>query len=306
LTERDTDWGDYSKNASNISEDLDEDGYPVQRVSNSVEWNEDVFKDIEFPSTVIVDKNPWCFQCSEAHWEHECPYNSGDHQQVNNIDHFIEGPQINITTEEHQKAMKEVARSARMAVINKLDQESKEKLKKQEFQVYRRNKLDQPSTDQTKKPHVDEIFPKTSNTERVNLKFDLEGALSKMLITIPLRKVIKVPSIKERFDNFFQGSDGPLKDGTIGHIHNVPITTTYVQKPSDSIKDDKARDKTRPTPHKYSPKDTPFPKEENPNQIEWPKREEYRQLMDELKAQESETTKILKKVEDDVWIRPSQ
>ena len=73
LTEKDADWGDYSDNASNISEDLDEDGYPIQRVSNFVDWNEDVFKDIEFPNTVIVDENPWCFQCSEAHWEHECP-----------------------------------------------------------------------------------------------------------------------------------------------------------------------------------------------------------------------------------------
>jgi hypothetical protein len=306
LTEKDTDWGDYSDDASNISEDLDEDGYPVQRVSNFVEWNEDVFKDIEFPNTVIVDENPWCFQCSEAHWEHECPYNSGDHQQINNIDHFIEGPQINITAEEHQEAMKEAVRSARMAVINKLDQESKEKLKKQEFQVYRRKKLDQPSTDQTKKPPVDVIFPKTSNTERVNLNFDLEGALSKMLVTIPLREVIKVPSMKERFDNFFQGSDGPLKDGTIGRIQNVPVTTTYEQKSSDSIKDDKARDKTGPTPHRYSPEDTPFAKEENSNQIKWPTKEEYQQLMDELKAQESETAKILKKVEDDVRIHPSQ
>jgi hypothetical protein len=83
--------------------------------------------------------------------------------------------------------MKEAARLARMAVINKLDQVSKEKLKKQEFQVYKRNKLDQPSTDQTKNPPMDVIFPKTSNTERVNLNFDLEGALSKMFLTIPLR-----------------------------------------------------------------------------------------------------------------------
>jgi hypothetical protein len=283
LTGEDTDWGDYPDDASDTSEDSDEDGYPVQRVSNFVEWNKDVFKDIEVPSTIIVDENPWCFQCSEAHWEHECPYSSGGHQQVNNIDYFIEGPQINITAEEHQEAMKEAARSARMAVINKLDQESKEKLKKQEFQVYRRKKLDQPSTDQTKNPPVDVIFPKTSNTERVNLNFDLEGALSKMFVTIPLREVIKVPSIKERFDNFFQGSDGPLKDGTIGRIQNVPVTTTYVQKPSDSIKDDKARDKTGPTPHKYSPEDTPFAKEENSNQIKWPKKEEYQQLMDSSK-----------------------
>jgi hypothetical protein len=171
-----------------------------------------------------------------------------------------------------------------MAVINKLDQESKEKLKKQEFQVYRRKKLDQPSTDQTKNPPVDVIFPKTSNTERVNLNFDLEGALSKMLVTIPLREVIKVPSIKERFDDFFQGSYGPLKDGTIGRNQNVPVTTTYEQKSSDSIKDDKARDKTGLTPHKCSPEDAPFAREENSNQIKWPTKEEYQQLIDELKT----------------------
>jgi hypothetical protein len=58
--------------------------------------------------------------------------------------------------------------------------------------------------------------------------------------------------------------------------------------------------RTRPTPHKCSPEDTPFAKEENSNQIEWPTKEEYQQLMDDLKAQESETMKILKKVEDDV------
>jgi hypothetical protein len=157
--------------------------------------------------------------------------------------------------------------------------------------------LDQP---------VDVIFPKTSNTERVNLNFDLEGALSKMLVTIPLREVIKVPSMKERFDNFFQELDGPLKDGIIGRIQNVPVTTTYQQKSSDSIKDDKAGNKTRSTPHRYSPKDTPFAKEENSSQIEWPMKEEYQQLMDDLKAQESEIAEILKKVEDDVRIRPSQ
>jgi hypothetical protein len=111
--------------------------------------------------------------------------------------------------------------------------------------VYRRNKLNQPAIDQTKNPPLDVIFPKTSNTERFNLKFDLEGALSKMFVTIPLREVIKVPPVKEQFDNLFQGSDGPLKGGTIGRIQNIPVTTTYVQEPSDSIKYDKACDKTR-------------------------------------------------------------
>ena len=71
--------------------------------------------------------------------------------------------------------------------------------------MYRRKKLDQPSTDQTKEPPVDVILPKKSNAEGVDLNFDFEGALSKMLVTIPLREVIKVPSIREQFDNFFQG-----------------------------------------------------------------------------------------------------
>jgi hypothetical protein len=409
LTEEDTNWGDYPDDTSDVSEDWDEDGYPVQRIGGFVEWNENVFKDIEVPNTLkptnIVDENPWCFQCSEAHWEHECPYSDSGHQQVNNIGHVIEGPQINITAEEHQEAIKEAARKARMAVINNLDQESKEKLKKQEFQVYRRKKLSQPTAEQTKPPSLDVLLPKTSKTERVDLNFDFEGALSKMHVTIPLREVIKVPSVKERFDNFFQGSDGPmdppimlqadhfrvqygenppffmtlvmnnkslnncmldtgaganimsfkvmqqlglkvtrpyrnvcgfeskaipthgvienvkvclkeypekvihvdivvvdipdvwgmllsrkfaselggtlemdltyvnipLKDGTIGRLQNVPVTTTHVQEPSESIKDDKTHDETRQTLHEYS------------NQIKWPKKEEYQQLLDELK-----------------------
>jgi hypothetical protein len=53
-----------------------------------------------------------------------------------------------------------------MEVINNLDQESKGKLKKQEFQVYRRKKLNQPistipAKTQTKPPPLDILLPKT-------------------------------------------------------------------------------------------------------------------------------------------------
>jgi hypothetical protein len=86
----------------------------------------------EVPNTLapinVVDENPWCLECSEAHWEHECPYNVGQ-QQVNNLDCFMNLPQINIIDIEHQQALKE-AREARMAIINNLDQESREKIKK--------------------------------------------------------------------------------------------------------------------------------------------------------------------------------
>ena len=116
---------------------------------------------------------------------------------MNNIGHVIEGPQIIITAAEHQEGMKEAARLARMAVINNLDQESKEKLKKQEFQVYRRKKISQPTTKQTKPPSLDVLFHKTFKTERVDLNFDFEVTLSKMHVTIPLKEFIKVPSVKE-------------------------------------------------------------------------------------------------------------
>jgi hypothetical protein len=104
-----------------------------------------------------------------------------------------------------------------MEVINNLDQESREKLKKQEFQVYtRQKKLNQPlstgpAVSQTRPPPMNILLPKNSpKTEIVDLNFDFEGVLSKMHVTIPLREVIKVPSVKERFDNFFKVLDGPM------------------------------------------------------------------------------------------------
>ena len=49
------------------------------------------------------------------------------------MDHTIKDPQIclNITPEEHQEGMKEASKKARIEVIKNLDQESREKLKKQ-------------------------------------------------------------------------------------------------------------------------------------------------------------------------------
>jgi hypothetical protein len=138
----------------------------------------------EVPNTLapanIVDENPWYLECSEEHWEHECPYNSG-HQQVNNMDCFKKFPQISITDEKHQEVMKEAARSARMAVINNLDQESRGKLKKQEFQVYRRKNLKQPAADQEKPPPLEMLLPKKSKAGKVDLNFDFEGNYQKCM-----------------------------------------------------------------------------------------------------------------------------
>jgi hypothetical protein len=67
-----------------------------------------------------------------------------------------------------------------------------------------------PAITQTNPSPLDILLPKTSKTKRVNLNFDFEGALSKMHVTIPLREVIKVPSVKEIFDNFFKALDAPM------------------------------------------------------------------------------------------------
>jgi hypothetical protein len=106
--------------------------------------------------------------------------------------------------------VKEATREARMAVINNLDQESREKLKKQEVQVYRRKNPKQPNVDQPKTPPLELFPPKTSKIGKVDLNFDFEGVLSKMHVNVPLREEIKIPPIKERFDTFFLGSGEPM------------------------------------------------------------------------------------------------
>jgi hypothetical protein len=102
--------------------------------------------DQEVPNTLaptnMVDENPWCLQCRDSHWEHECPLKKGEHDQVNIVNHTIESPQycLNFTLEGHQEGIKEATVKARMEMINNLDQDSREKLKNQEFQVYTRKK----------------------------------------------------------------------------------------------------------------------------------------------------------------------
>jgi hypothetical protein len=76
--------------------------------------------------------------------------------------------------------------------------------------VYRRKKLKQPAVDQAKPPPLEMLLSRTSKDAKVDLNFDFEGAFSKMHINVPLREAIKIPSIKERIDTFFSGSDEPM------------------------------------------------------------------------------------------------
>jgi hypothetical protein len=68
----------------------------------------------------------------------------------------------------------------------------------------------QPTADQPKPPPLEVLLPRTSKIGKVDLNFDFEGALSKMHVNVPLGEAIKIPSIKERFDTFFSGSNEPM------------------------------------------------------------------------------------------------
>ena len=59
----------------------------------------------------------------------------------------------------------------------------------------------------------------------------------------------------------------PLKDGTIGHLPNVPMTTTHVKEPNDLVKDDTTHDQIIQSLHDFSPNDMPFAIEEDFDQI---------------------------------------
>ena len=134
---------------------------------------------------------------------------NGDPNQVNIMSHvFTEQLQVclNITLEEHEEGIKEETSKDRMEVINKLDQESKEKLKKQEFEVHTRQKrMNQPfstgpTTSQPKPPPMNILLPKNSSmSDKTDLNFVLERALAKIHVTVALKEIIKVPSMKERF-----------------------------------------------------------------------------------------------------------
>jgi hypothetical protein len=119
--------------------------------------------------------------------------------------------------------VREATRATRMVVLNNLDQESREKLKKYEVQVYRRKNPKQPTADQPKIPPLEVLLPRTSKTGKVDLNFDFEGALSKMHVNVPLREVIKIPSIKERFDTFFLGSYEPMDPSIMLHADHFKV-----------------------------------------------------------------------------------
>jgi hypothetical protein len=74
--------------------------------------------------------------------------------------------------------------------------------------VYRRRNPSQSTSDQSKSSEIPP--PKNPKGDEITLDFDFEGALAKMHVNVPLKEAIKIPSIKECFNNFFSGMTEPV------------------------------------------------------------------------------------------------
>jgi hypothetical protein len=193
-------------------------------------WRAQVPNEQKVPNTLapsnIVDDTPWCLPCGYAHWEHEFPMNNGEPHQMNLFDtmnHIIfVSPQVclDITPQQLEEGKREATRRARMEIINKMDEESRERLRKKELQVFtrRRNVSQAPPSD----PHLPQQGlppPLTSNpppsstcsnSSDIDLNIDIDNVLEKINVPIPLKETIKIPSMKSKVEKFFMVHGEPV------------------------------------------------------------------------------------------------
>jgi hypothetical protein len=73
--------------------------------------------------------------------------------------------------------------------------------------VYRRRNPIQSTSNQTKT--FEYPPPRKPKADKIALDFDLEGALEKIHVNVPLKEDIKIPTIKEHFNNFFAATPEP-------------------------------------------------------------------------------------------------
>jgi hypothetical protein len=179
------------------------------------------------PSNVISqEETPWCLPCGDSHWEHECPRSNGEPDHMNVFDTinsiFSISPQecLNITPEQLEEGKREATRRARMEIINKMDEESREKLRKKELQVYTRQRSapqappsdprfpqPRPPPPPTNNPPPSSTLPKTSD---IDLNIDINGVLEKINVHVPLTEIIKIPSMRSKVEKFFRVQGEPV------------------------------------------------------------------------------------------------
>jgi hypothetical protein len=189
-----------------------------QRVPNTLE-----------PTNVIdQEETPWCFPCGDAHWEHECPRNNdGGPDYMNFLDSIFtisSQEYFNVTQEQLEEGKKEAARRARMEILSQMDEESRERLRKKELQVYARQKNvpQAPPSDprfprpRPPPPSKDSFLPQPTSprNDEIDLNIDIVSILEKVNVCTSHMEMIKIPSMRNKVERFLR-VQGELGDPPI-------------------------------------------------------------------------------------------
>jgi hypothetical protein len=124
-----------------------------------------------------------------------------------------------VTKEQLEQSKKEATRKARMEILSQMDEESRERLRKKELQVYARQKNvpQAPPSDprfpwpRPPLPSNDNIPPQPTlpRSDEIDLNIDMDGILAKVNIPIPLTKIIKIPSMRNKVERFLRVQGEP-------------------------------------------------------------------------------------------------
>lgn len=138
----------------NIQQKIMMPPYKGQTQRQNLTWkprnpNEQRIHNTLAPTNVIdPEEDPWCLPCGDTHWEHEFPRNIPSDVGPN-YTNFLDTLDLiytisseeyfNVTQEKLEQSKKEDARNDRMEILRQMDEETRERLRK-ELQVYVRQK----------------------------------------------------------------------------------------------------------------------------------------------------------------------
>jgi hypothetical protein len=118
---------------------------------------------------------------------------------------------------EQIEQIKQVVRKGRLEILNQMNEDSKERIRKREYLTYsRRKKALDTSPSNPKPPHI--IYPLPLDTiaplqptlpknDNIDLNIDMASVLAKVNVTIPLTKIMKTPSLRDKVKIFLSIQD---------------------------------------------------------------------------------------------------
>jgi len=129
--------------------------------------------------------------------------------------------------EKIKKKSRDVSRIARLEMLNSIDEESKENLRKEKcIQYYKRNKVRvAPQTNDSQPPpkltrNINPTPPSTSRkNDGIQVNVDVTNALAKINVHVPLIELIKICLQMDKVRNFLipEPEDPPIVLQTIDH-----------------------------------------------------------------------------------------